>query len=112
MKLTIIICVFNEIKTIAKILEKIDLVQLPHKYQREIIILDNNSNDGTKEFLKELLVLNKYRIFFQKKNLGKGNSIITGINYATGDLTIFQDADLEYEPENYIHLINYQKKKI
>lgn len=111
MKLSIIICVFNEINTIAKILEKIDLVHLPHKYQKEIIILDNNSNDGTKEFLKKLLVLNKYKIFFQKKNLGKGNSIITGINYATGDLTIFQDADLEYEPENYINLINYQKKK-
>ena len=110
MRLSIIICTYNEINTIAKILKKIDLVRLPFNYQKDIIIIDNNSNDGTKEFLKKLKDLNKYKIIFQKENLGKGNSIITGINYAIGDLTVFQDADLEYEPENYVDLINHLKK--
>ena len=71
MKLSVIICVFNEIKTISKILEKIDLVELPYNYEKEIIIVDNNSSDGTKEFLKDLLNLKKYKIIFQNKNLGK-----------------------------------------
>ena len=112
MKLSIIICVFNEIKTISEVLKKIDLVKLPFHYEKEIIIVDNNSTDGTREYLKDL-GKNKnphYRIIFQEKNLGKGNSIITGLKYATGDLTIFQDADLEYEPNNYIYLIEYLKK--
>jgi glycosyltransferase involved in cell wall biosynthesis len=110
MKLSIIICVYNEIKTISKILNKIDLVELPYNYKKEIIIVDNNSNDGTKEFLEKLFHLKKYKIIFQKKNLGKGNSIITGLNFVSGDLTVFQDADLEYEPKNYIDLINFLKK--
>ncbi len=66
MKLSIIVCVYNEVKTISKILEKIDLVQLPYNYEKEIIIIDNNSYDGTKEYLQELVDLNKYQIFFQK----------------------------------------------
>ena len=110
MKLSIIICVYNEISTIARILEKIDFVKLPFDYEKEIIIIDNNSNDGTKEFLQELLKLDKYKIIFQKENLGKGNSIITGISHSTGDLVVFQDADLEYEPKNFIDLINHLKK--
>ncbi len=110
MKLSIIICVYNEIKTIPQILDKIALVKLPYNYEKEIIIIDNNSNDGTKEFLESLLYSKKYKIVFQKKNLGKGNSIITGLNYVSGDLTVFQDADLEYEPKNYIDLINHLKK--
>ena len=110
MKLSIIVCVYNEINTISKILEKIDLVKLPFNYEKEIIIVDNNSQDGTKEFLQKLTELDKYKIIFQEENLGKGNSIITAIDYATGDLTVFQDADLEYEPDNYIELITYLKK--
>lgn len=110
MKLSIIVCVYNEINTISQILKKIDLVKLPQNYEKEIIIVDNNSLDGTKEYLTELNNSKKYKIIFQKKNLGKGNSIIEGISHATGDLTVFQDADLEYEPNNYIELINYLKK--
>ncbi|WP_440675414.1 glycosyltransferase family 2 protein [Candidatus Pelagibacter sp. HIMB1593] len=110
MKLSIIVCVFNEIKTIKKILLKIDKVNLPFSYLKEVIIVDNNSTDGTKEYLKELKLPKNYKIFFQNKNYGKGNSVIKGIKAATGDLTIFQDADLEYDPQNYIKLINYLKK--
>ena len=98
MKLSIIVCAYNEINTIEAI-KKIDEVVLPSPYSKEIIIIDNNSNDGTKEFLNKLIPKNKYKIIF-KKNLGKGNSVITGINEASGTLTVFQDADLEYEPKN------------
>ena len=107
MKLSIIVCVYNEIKTIDEILKKINKVILPNNIDKEVIIVDNNSFDGTREFLKKLIDLNNYKIIFQKKNLGKGNSIITGIKEASGDLIVFQDADLEYEPNNYIKLINH-----
>lgn len=107
MQLSIIICVFNEINTVGKILEKIDKIELPSNLEKEIIIIDNNSTDGTKEFLKSLLNHNKYKIIFKDKNYGKGNSIITGIKEASGNLIVFQDADLEYEPNNYINLINH-----
>ena len=110
MKLSIIVCVYNEIKTIEEILHKINKVNLPTPYEKEIIIVDNNSFDGTKEFLKNLVETNQYKIIFQEKNCGKGNSIITGIKVASGDLTVFQDADLEYEPNNYIKLIEHLNK--
>ena len=107
MKLSVIVCVYNEIKTIDEILKKINGVNLPNNIDKEVIIVDNNSFDGTKEFLKKLIDSNNYKIIFQEKNLGKGNSIITGIKEANGDLIVFQDADLEYEPNNYIQLINH-----
>ena len=107
MKLSIIVCVYNEIKTIKEILKKIDDTVLPKPYSKEIIIIDNDSNDGTKEFLKEKKFNENYKIIFQNKNFGKGNSVIKGINEASGDLIVFQDADLEYEPDNYTNLITH-----
>ena len=110
MKLSIIICVYNEIKTIKEILQKVNNVNLSAQFEKEIIIVDNNSKDGTKEFLKNLVNSNQYNIIFQKKNFGKGNSIITGIKEVSGDLVVFQDADLEYDPNNYVKLINHLNK--
>ena len=110
MKLSVIVCVFNEIKTIEKILHKIDNAKLQNNIQKEIIIIDNNSSDGTKEFLKKIPISNNLKIFLQKKNLGKGNSIIKGIKESTGDLIVFQDADLEYDPNNFNKLVNHLLK--
>ena len=106
-KLSIIICVFNEIRTIKKLLNKVENVKLLEEIQKEIIIIDNNSADGSKEFLKKIKITKNLKIFFQEKNLGKGNSILKGIKESSGDLIIFQDADLEYDPENYNKLINH-----
>ena len=110
MRLSVIVCVFNEIKTIEKILRKIDNVKLQNNIQKEIIIIDNNSSDGTKEFLKKIPISNNLKIFFQEKNLGKGNSIIMGIRESTGNLIVFQDADLEYDPNNFNKLVNHLLK--
>ena len=110
MKLSIIVCVYNEINTIENILQKIDSTELPSGFEKEVIIVDNNSTDGTRDFLHKLLSSNKYKIIFQKKNYGKANSIITGIKEASGNLTVFQDADLEYDPNNYLKLIDHLNK--
>ena len=104
MKLSIIVCVFNEVSTIKKVYEEILNVELIHDIEKEIIIIDNNSNDGTKEILRNINNANT-KIIFQKKNMGKGNSIIDGVKVSTGDYIIFQDADLEYSPNNYNKLL-------
>ena len=100
MKLSIIVCVYNEVSTIQKIYDEIINTDLIINYEKEIIIIDNNSTDGTKDILKNIKNRDT-KIIFQKKNQGKGNSIIEGIKISTGNYIIFQDADLEYSPKNY-----------
>ena len=104
MKISIIICVYNEVSTIEKIYSEVLNVKLINNIQKEIIIVDNNSTDGTKEKLKSFRNDNT-SIIYQKQNFGKGNSIIEGIKKATGEYVIFQDADLEYSPNNYNKLL-------
>ncbi len=106
MKLSVIICVFNEINTIQEIIKRVLDCKLPNDISKEIIIIDNNSNDGTKKILDEYKDKNNFKIIYQSRNMGKGNSLRRGIENASGDLIIFQDADLEYNPEEYINLIN------
>ena len=110
MKLSIIVCVFNEISTIQEIYNQILDVDLINNIEKEIIIIDNNSTDGTKEILKKISKENT-KIIFQHKNLGKGNSLIEGIKMATGDYVVFQDADLEYSPNNYNMLLQKMFKE-
>ena len=107
MKLTIIVCVFNEINTIEKLINKILKVNLINDLKKEVLIIDNNSTDGTKMILNKYIEYENINIFFQQKNLGKGNSILKGIEESSGDYIVFQDADFEYEPENYNHLLNH-----
>ncbi len=101
MKLSVIIPVYNEKKTINQILQK--LLQI--KLNLQIIIVDDFSNDGTREILKNFE--NKvHKILYHEKNQGKGSAINTAKNFCTGDIVIIQDADLEYDPDDYFKLID------
>ena len=100
MKLSIIIPAYNEKKTIDEIIKKVKEVKIP----KEIIIIDDFSTDGTRENLKNLKD-KEIKIFFHDKNYGKSHAVRTGIKKATGDIIIIQDADLEYDPEDYYKLV-------
>ena len=105
-KLSIIIPCYNEKNTIELILEKILKSLNDYKiFNYEIIIVDDNSKDGTIKILENLKVKEKIKIYFHELNLGKGAAIQTALNYVTGDVTIIQDADLEYDPFDYKKLL-------
>ena len=101
MKLSIIIPVYNEQNTILQILEKINNINF---IQKEIIIVDDCSNDKTIDHLKKLSKKD-YKIYYHDINLGKGAAIQTGKKFITGDIVIIQDADLEYDPKDYKLLV-------
>ena len=105
-QLTVIIPVFNEINSIEQLLIKV----LNNKIDKQIIVVDDHSSDGTRE-----LLINKFKnkvdkIIFHKKNLGKGAAIKSAQKYIIGKYTIIQDADLEYDPSDYLSLINEAEK--
>jgi glycosyltransferase involved in cell wall biosynthesis len=99
--LSIIIPCYNEINTISELIKKVKSSSIKSK---EIIIIDNCSNDGTREFLKNLKD-ESLTIVFNKKNIGKGGSLAKGFKLASGTITLVQDADLEYDPSEYEKLI-------
>lgn len=102
MKISIIIPVFNEINTLEKVLDNINKLNLEKK---EIIVIDDYSTDGTRELITEKLKKKCDKIFLNTRNFGKGYSIRQGIKLVTGDIVIIQDADLEYDPQDYKNLI-------
>ena len=101
MKLSIIIPCYNENSTLPILLEKIQNCQIEDK---EIIIIDDCSTDGTKELLQSIKI-DVDKVLFQKINRGKGAAIRKGIQHASGEIIIFQDADMEYDPSEYNKLI-------
>lgn len=108
-KLSIIIPAYNESKTITRILEKIISVNLPNNIKKEIIIIDDCSTDDTKEKVEE--AKQSYPTAFiryikLKENSGKGYAVQTGITHSTGEIIIIQDADLEYDPNDYSILLH------
>jgi len=98
--LSVIIPTYNEANTILKILEKIEALDL----DKEIIIVDNSSTDGTQEILRTLQRPN-IKCVFHAQNLGKGTSVRDGITEAQGQYIVIQDADLEYDPQDYYALL-------
>jgi len=100
MKLSIIICAYNERETILTVLDRVRAVDLGPGWEKEIIVVDNFSTDGTRELLQEL-DLQDVQVVFHPRNLGKGTSVRTAIAHCTGDYAIIQDADLEYDPAEY-----------
>ncbi len=116
MKLSVLIPAFNEMRTIRQILQRVQQVDL----EKEIIIIDDFSTDGTRDFLRELadnqgvlpadggqpaLNIPELKVIFHEKNLGKGAAINSGIQALSGDVMVIQDADLEYDPQEYHRLI-------
>ena len=105
-KLSIIIPCFNEKRTIGIILERINKSLKNYQISNyEIIIVDDSSSDGTRNILKDFENKEKINLYFHETNLGKGAAIQTALKYITGDITIIQDADLEYDPFDYNKLL-------
>ncbi len=103
MKLSIVIPVYNEINTIKEIISRVKAVHID-EVEKEIIIVDDFSTDGTREILKGM-INDSEKVFFHEKNAGKGAALRTGFSKSTGDIAIIQDADLEYDPNDYKKLI-------
>lgn len=100
MKISVLIPVYNEAKTILEIIKRVEAVGLAE----EIIVVDDGSSDGTAEILKQISG-KEYKIVFKEHNTGKGSAIKEGLKFVTGDIVIIQDADLEYNPKDYPTLI-------
>jgi glycosyltransferase involved in cell wall biosynthesis len=100
MKLSIVMPAYNERGTIREILKQVLAVDLGD-LEREIVIVDDGSQDGTRDILRELDGKNGVRVLLQPRNIGKGAAVWAGMRASTGDLVVIQDADLEYDPEDY-----------
>lgn len=101
MKLSIIIPVYNEVKTIQEIIQRVQATGLAD----EILAIDDGSTDGSRDVLGNLSKEGKVRVIYHDHNQGKGKAVRTGIQNASGDLMLIQDADLEYDPREYPTLL-------
>ncbi|MGQ9731713.1 MAG: glycosyltransferase family 2 protein [Candidatus Zipacnadales bacterium] len=100
MKLSVIMPVYNERDTVLTVLERVRQVRI----EKEIIIVDNCSTDGTRELLQQV-DFPEVRVVFQPANMQKGNSVRQGLALAQGEFVVVQDADLEYDPEDHLPLL-------
>ena len=101
MKLSIIIPVFNEVATIKEIVSLVRKIPVEH----EIILIDDASNDGSEQILQELAGESDTLVLSHHVNLGKGAAIASGLKAATGDVAVIQDADLEYDPQDFVKML-------
>jgi glycosyltransferase involved in cell wall biosynthesis len=99
-KLSVIICCYNEIATIESVIVRTQAVDLGPGWDREILIVDNFSTDGTRELLQQINDP-EIQIYYHEQNMGKGMSIRTGIAHMSGDYMLIQDADSEYDPAEH-----------
>ncbi len=107
--LSIIIPVFNEANTLEKIIDKIHKVNIHNK---EIILIDDGSTDNTKEIIKKKIAQKVNKVITHKKNLGKGAAIRSAKEFIKGNYVIIQDADLEYDPNDYLKLLEPLQQKL
>jgi dolichol-phosphate mannosyltransferase len=105
MRLTVIIPIYNEASTLGALLARVRDVPV----EKEIIVVDDGSDDGTKDELRQAIV-GDIQLLTHPQNQGKGSAIRTALSGASGDVVIIQDADLEYYPEDYVNLIEVYKE--
>jgi glycosyltransferase involved in cell wall biosynthesis len=103
-KLSVIVPVFNERNTVVEVVRRMRAVELPDGIEREIIVIDDGSTDGTRDVLRQLGD-STVRIVVHEGNRGKGAAVRTGLAHATGEYVLIQDADLEYDPDDWPRLI-------
>ena len=108
MNLSVIIPVYNEVEHIREIVKRVQST----KMTKEIIIVDDGSEDGTRSILQELDGKKKVRVILHERNQGKGAAVVTGLNAAEGDILLIQDADLEYDPRDYPILLKPIKEGV
>lgn len=102
MKLSIVIPVYNEERTLKEIISRVTRARLPTGISREIIVVDDASFDGSSNTLKNV---RNIKVITHKKNQGKGAAVKSGIRAGSGDIILIQDADLEYDPSDYLRLL-------
>ena len=106
MKLTIIVPCYNEKKTINTLVTKLKKL----KFNKQIILVDDCSNDGTRELIENHIKYKVDKVIFHKKNIGKGGAIISAKKFVKGEYVVIQDADLEYDPRDLIKMLIEIKK--
>jgi len=104
-KISVVIPCYNEENTISQVIIKVEKSLLNLNVDYEIVVVDDNSNDNSSIKLSELEKQNKIKLFIHNQNFGKGAAIATGLKNITGDIILIQDADLEYDPDDYKKLL-------
>jgi len=99
--LSVVIPVYNEKETVLKILEKV----LKLDFVADVILVDDGSTDGTRELLKQETFDGRVKLCFHDRNRGKGAALRTGFGHVTGEIVAIQDADLEYDPNEFTEMI-------